>query len=73
MKINRRDFLKTTALTSLYFAGFGAPTLASKGPKKNLVVIMLRGGMDGLCAIPINSNIDITEKYINEGLAKSNC
>ena len=23
MKISRRDFLKTTALTSLYFAGFG--------------------------------------------------
>ena len=56
MKINRRDFLKTTALTSLYFAGFGAPTLASDGPKKNLIVIMLRGGMDGLCAIPIKGD-----------------
>ena len=56
MKINRRDFLKTTALTSLYFAGFGVPTLASSGPKKNLVVIMLRGGMDGLCAIPIKDD-----------------
>jgi uncharacterized protein (DUF1501 family) len=56
MRINRRDFLKTTALTSLYFAGFGTPTLANKGPKKNLVVIMLRGGMDGLCAIPIKGD-----------------
>ena len=56
MKINRRDFLKTTALTSLYFAGFGAPTLASNSPKKNLIVIMLRGGMDGLCAIPIKGD-----------------
>ena len=56
MKINRRDFLKTTALTSLYFAGFGVPTLASSDPKKNLVVIMLRGGMDGLCAIPIKDD-----------------
>ena len=56
MKINRRDFLKTTALTSLYFAGFGVPTFASSGPKKNLVVIMLRGGMDGLCAIPIKGD-----------------
>ena len=55
MKINRRDFLKTTALTSLYFAGFGAPTCAS-GPKKNLVIIMLRGGMDGLCAIPVKGD-----------------
>lgn len=56
MKINRRDFLKTTALTSLYFAGFGMPSLANNGPKKNLVVIMLRGGMDGLCAIPIKGD-----------------
>ena len=39
MRINRRDFLKTTALTSLYFTGFGTPTLANKGPKKNLIVI----------------------------------
>ena len=56
MKITRRDFLKTTALTSLYFAGFGAPGYANSGTKKNLVVIMLRGGMDGLCAIPIKSD-----------------
>ena len=56
MKINRRDFLKTTALTSLYFAGFGTPTFATDGPKKNLVVIMLRGGMDGLCAIPVKGD-----------------
>ena len=55
MKITRRDFLKTTALTSLYFAGFGASTYAS-GPKKNLVIIMLRGGMDGLCAIPVKGD-----------------
>ena len=53
MKITRRDFLKTTALTSLYFAGFGGTTYANAGVKKNLVIIMLRGGMDGLCAIPI--------------------
>ncbi len=56
MKINRRDFLKTTALTSLYFAGFRSPTFAADGPKKNLVVIMLRGGMDGLCAIPVKGD-----------------
>ena len=56
MKINRRDFLKTTALTSLYFAGFGSSTFATDSPKKNLVVIMLRGGMDGLCAIPVKGD-----------------
>ena len=56
MKISRRDFLKTTALTSLYFAGFGMQSYANSGTKKNLVVIMLRGGMDGLCAIPIKDD-----------------
>ena len=37
MKITRRDFLKTTALTSLYFAGFGGTTYGNAGTKKNLV------------------------------------
>ena len=50
MKINRRDFLKTTAMTSLYFAGFGLPAFANQ-KKKNLVVIMLQGGMDGFSKI----------------------
>ena len=52
MKISRRDFLKGTA-TSLFLAGFNFPVLASTSRKKNLVVIMLRGGMDGLTAVPI--------------------
>ena len=56
LKINRRDFLKSTAITSLYFAGFGLPSLANTGPKKNLVIIMLRGGMDGLCALPVKGD-----------------
>ena len=56
MKITRRDFLKTTALTSLYFAGFGTTGYTNSGTKKNLVVVMLRGGMDGLCALPIKGD-----------------
>ncbi len=52
MKITRRDFLKGTA-TSLFLAGFNFPVLASTSKKKNLIVIMLRGGMDGLCAVPV--------------------
>ena len=56
IKINRRDFLKSTVVTSLYFAGFGLPSFANNGSKKNLVIIMLRGGMDGLCAIPIKED-----------------
>ena len=57
MKISRRNFLKTSALTSLYFAGFGMPSLANSKSQKNLVIIMLRGGMD-LCAIPIKGDKD---------------
>ena len=56
LRINRRDFLKSRAITSLYFAGFGLPSLANTGPKKNLVIIMLRGGMDGLCALPVKGD-----------------
>ena len=52
MKISRRDFLKGTA-TTLFLAGFNLPALATTSKKKNLVVIMLRGGMDGLCAVPV--------------------
>ena len=52
MKITRRDFLKGTA-TTLFLAGFNLPALATTSKKKNLVVIMLRGGMDGLCAVPV--------------------
>jgi len=52
MKISRRDFLKGSA-TTLFLAGFNLPALAAAAKKKNLVVIMLRGGMDGLCAVPV--------------------
>ena len=52
MKISRRNFLKGSA-TTLFLAGFNFPVLANSEKKKNLVVIMLRGGMDGLCAVPI--------------------
>ena len=67
MKISRRNFLKTTALTSLYFAGFGGISGANTGTKKNLVIIMLRGGMDGLCAIPVkgDKNFDNSDKIMN--------
>ena len=52
MKISRRNFLKGTA-TTLFLAGFNLPVFANNKTKKNLVVIMLRGGMDGLCAVPV--------------------
>ena len=52
MKISRRNFLKGSA-TTLFLAGFNFPVLANTDKKKNLVVIMLRGGMDCLCEVPI--------------------
>ena len=55
MKISRRNFLKGSA-TTLFLAGFNFPVLASTDKKKNLVIIMLRGGMDGLCAIPVKGD-----------------
>ena len=61
MKISRRDFLKGTA-TTLFLAGFNLPAIASTSRKKNLVIIMLRGGMDGLCAVPIIGDKDFEKK-----------
>ena len=55
MKISRRNFLKGS-LTTLFVAGFNLPFYASNNIKKNLVVISLRGGMDGLCALPAKSD-----------------
>ena len=55
MKISRRNFLKGS-LTTLFVAGFNLPIYASNNIKKNLVVISLRGGMDGLCALPAKSD-----------------
>ena len=61
MKITRRDFLKGTA-TTLFLAGFNLPALAATSKKKNLVVIMLRGGMDGLCAVPVIGDKNFEKK-----------
>ncbi len=61
MKISRRNFLKGSA-TTLFLAGFNYPILASNQTKKNLVVIMLRGGMDGLCAVPVIGDKDFEKR-----------
>ena len=45
-------------------------------PRHTKVNLKPKGSLDGVLVakvIPFNSNIDITEKYINEGLATSNC
>ena len=45
-------------------------------PRHTKVNLKPKGSVDGVLiakVIPINSNIDITESYINEGLAKNKC
>ena len=49
----RRNFL-IGGTTSVFFTGLNlsTPVGASIGHKKNLIVVMLRGGLDGLSAVP---------------------
>ena len=45
-------------------------------PRHTRVNLKPKGSVDGVLVakvIPFDSNIDITEKYINEGLATNNC
>ena len=45
-------------------------------PRHTKVNLKPKGAIDGVLIakiIPFNSDIDITEKYINEGLALNNC
>ena len=45
-------------------------------PRHTKVNLKPKGSIDGVLVakvIPFNSNIDITEKYINEGLAVNKC
>ena len=50
--------------------------LKKKLPRHTKVNLKPKGFLDGILVakvIPINSNIDISEEYINEGLAKNKC
>tara|TARA_B100001123_G_scaffold179587_1_gene205802 strand:+ start:1429 stop:2577 length:1149 start_codon:yes stop_codon:yes gene_type:complete len=69
MKISRRNFLKGS-VTTLFLAGFNLPVY-SNSKKKNLVVIMLRGGMDGLCAVPVIGDKDFEKRRKNLILDKT--
>ena len=45
-------------------------------PRHTKVNLKPKGYIDGLLVakvIPFNSNVDITEKYVNEGLASNEC
>ena len=61
MRISRRGFLKGS-LATLFLAGTGLPVYSSTKAKKNLVVIMLRGGMDALCAVPVIGDKNLSNR-----------
>ena len=50
--MSRRFFLGAGASLALLGSPLFSTSAAAKAPKRNLVVIMLRGGMDGLTAVP---------------------
>ena len=57
MNCTRRSFLKGS-LATIFFSNFNVPLYGSiKNPKKNIVIISLRGGMDGLNAVPVNDSL----------------
>jgi len=67
MKLSRRHFLRNTRNTIAGVGSLlltGAPTLLAKTQhhQKNLVIIMARGGMDGLTAVPPRNNHEF-EQY----------
>ena len=57
MNCTRRSFLKGS-LATIFFSNFNIPLYGSiQNPKKNIVVISLRGGMDGLTAVPVSDQM----------------
>ncbi len=52
MNCTRRNFLIGGA-TSVFLTGINLPSQAILKEKKNLIIISLRGGMDGLTAVPV--------------------
>ena len=52
MNCTRRNFL-IGGTTSVFLTGMNFSSKALEKEKKNLVIITLRGGMDGLTAIPV--------------------
>ena len=54
MNISRRHLL--IGSSALFLLGNSNFSLAGNKRKKNLVIIMLRGGMDGLTAVPLKDD-----------------
>ena len=63
MNCTRRSFLQGS-LATLFVGGLNLPLFASS-VKKNLIIISLRGGMDGLTAVPVIGD-PMLKKYRSE-------
>ena len=60
MITSRRVFLAGSA--SLFVTStLNKPAFAASGRKTNLIVVMLRGGMDGLAAVPFTGDDTLTK------------
>ena len=57
----RRNFLIGGA-ASVFLTGISHPTRAITNEKKNLIIISLRGGMDGLSAVPVIGDKNLQKK-----------
>lgn len=50
--VSRRQFIKSTAVAALAFSAPGIVLAESRKPANRFLLVILRGGMDGLAAIP---------------------
>ena len=75
---NNRTYTVKIACTDINpgLEGKSVVWLKKQLPRGTKVNLKPKGSFDGVLVakvIPFNSDIDITEKYINEGLATNNC
>ena len=66
----RRNFLIGGA-ANVFLTGLilSTPVGASIGPKKNLIVVMLRGGLDGLSAVPAIGDKKFKDRKLRQVIA----
>ena len=61
MNCTRRNFLIGGA-ASVFLTGINLSSRAMSKEKKNLIIISLRGGMDGLTAVPVIGDKNLKKK-----------
>ena len=70
MNCTRRNFL-IGGSASVFLTGINFSSQAIEKNKKNLIIISLRGGMDGLTAIPVIGDKNLTENNLKNNLDNS--